>query len=353
MPVYSKKQIISFITQLLHPTSLVDTSYFPVSQTFWDRLVKFGSGHLVLPAIYGALKRKKLEHLPPTELLSFLEKIKDLNKKRNTDILEQINFLSNLFKSNKIEHVFLKGAALLISKTDYAMSERMIGDIDILVSERNLIDAQQILIQEGFSKVPFKEYEFSKTLVLNDKHLDELIHPNFIAAVELHRYLLDTNNSLISPSDVLKNKVKSKKNHWIPSNYHIWQHSILNWQHNDKGMALNYLAFRSVLDVLHTEPKNFMTILKTSPKSMRYFYSLLSLHYNGYETYNRIKKLFYRWQLESKFFFNAYRFIRNIVPFIVFVFLRTILFFKSRIYRKRVFKNPILFFQRIFRFWKV
>ena len=94
MPIYSKKQIIGFVSQLLHPTSSVDIYYFPVPQIFWDRLVQFGSGHLVLPAIYGALKRKKLEHVVPKELFSYLEEISELNKKRNNDILKQIYFLS-------------------------------------------------------------------------------------------------------------------------------------------------------------------------------------------------------------------------------------------------------------------
>ena len=351
MPIYNKKQIIGFVSQLLHPTSTVDIYYFPVPQIFWDRLVQFGSEHLVLPAIHGALKRKKLEHVVPKELFSYLEEISELNKKRNNDILKQIYFLSELFDDNNIEHVFLKGAALLIAKPNYAVSERMVGDIDILVSETNLIAAQQILIKEGFSEVTFKEFKFSKSLDVNDKHLDELIHPNFIAAVELHRHLLDSNNNLIKPEQVLKNKVKSKKGHWTPSGFHLWQHSILNWQYNDCGMTLNYLAFRSVLDVLHTEPKNVMQLLKTTPRAIRYFYSLLSLHYNNYKTYNQIKKLFYKWQIESRFFLKFYGFFKKIIPFLVFVFLRTVLFIRSRIYRNRVLNNPRLFVKKIVLVW--
>jgi hypothetical protein len=54
-----------FIAELLHPNAKVEFIYFPAPQIFWDRLIQLGSSQLVLPAIYGALKRKKLvDHAP-------------------------------------------------------------------------------------------------------------------------------------------------------------------------------------------------------------------------------------------------------------------------------------------------
>ena len=69
-----------FMAQLLHPTVVVDASYFPAPQIFWDRLVQLGSSQLVLPAIYGALKRKKLIGHAPKDLVSYLQEITDLNQ---------------------------------------------------------------------------------------------------------------------------------------------------------------------------------------------------------------------------------------------------------------------------------
>ena len=97
MPSYTSIYMHRFIAELLHPTAIVSSSYFPAPQIFWDRLVLLGSSQLVLPAIYGALKRKKLVDHPPIDLVSYLKEITDLNLKRNIAILKQIDFLSKIF----------------------------------------------------------------------------------------------------------------------------------------------------------------------------------------------------------------------------------------------------------------
>ena len=102
MSDFKKIQILSFIADLLHPDRVVKTSYFPAPKAFWERFVELGSSHLVLPAAYGAIKRKKLEKFVPRDLLFYLQEIMDLNCERNTEILKQINFLSQILKKHKI-----------------------------------------------------------------------------------------------------------------------------------------------------------------------------------------------------------------------------------------------------------
>lgn len=80
---YSKIYMHRFIAKLLHPNAKVSSSYFPAPQIFWNRLVQYGSSQLVLPAIHGALKRKKLVNHVPKDLVSYLQEITELNKKRN------------------------------------------------------------------------------------------------------------------------------------------------------------------------------------------------------------------------------------------------------------------------------
>jgi hypothetical protein len=118
--------MLRFMAQLLHPTAVVHASYFPAPQIFWDRLVQLGSSQLVLPAIYGALKRKKLQQYTPKDLVSYLQEITDLNYRRNSAILKQIAFLSEVFKQHQIEYVFLKGVAMIITKPYESKSERML-----------------------------------------------------------------------------------------------------------------------------------------------------------------------------------------------------------------------------------
>jgi hypothetical protein len=337
-----------FVAQLLHPSIRVDASCFPAPQIFWDRLVQLGSSQLVLPAIYSALERKKLINYAPKDLVSYLKEITDLNHERNTAILCQIDFLSKVFKKNNVDHVFLKGAAMLIAKPYSAKNDRMVGDIDILVSYKDLLRAQDILINEGFGLVSNK-FSFSKDAKYKDldKHLERIAHPNYIAAVELHRFLLDKKNYLILSNDVLKNKVMSKGGQWIPSKEHLWQHSILNWQYNDSGLFLNFLAFRPILDVLYIEPKDLTIKLKNATNAIKHFYSLLSIFYDNYKIYYPLKNLLYKFQLQSRIYFNLQLYIKNIISFIIFCLLRFNLFLKSKTYRQRIIGNKSLFIHTI------
>ena len=116
--------------------------------------------------------------------------------------------MTEIFNKHQIEHVFLKGAAMLITKPYDTLYERMVGDIDILVSEKDLLKAQQLLIDEGFDVVS-NEFSFTKDLDF-EKHLQRIVHPNFIAAVEIHRKPLDlTLKNPILCKDVLKEKSKN------------------------------------------------------------------------------------------------------------------------------------------------
>ena len=315
-------------------------------------MVQLGSSQLVLPAIYGALKRKKLIGHTPKDLVSYLQEITHLNQKRNTAILKQIAFLSEVFNRHQIEHVFLKGAALLITKPYDTMNERMVGDIDILVLEKDLFRAQQLLINEGFDAV-CNEFSFTKGVLFENhqKHLKRIAHPNYIAAVELHRHLLGDNNNLITPKDVLENKLQSPEGYSTPSKHHLWLHAILNWQYNDSGMTQNILAFRSVVDVLFLEPYNVIEKLKTAPKAVKHLYSLLSLYFDDYSVYCPLSKLIYKWQLSHKIFHKLFRLYAKLNALISIGLDRLFLLIRSKTYRQKVLFNPRLLIHRILNFW--
>lgn len=337
-----------FMAELLHPKYKVNISYFPAPQIFWDRLVQLASSQLVLPAVYGALRKKKLVEHAPTDLVSYLKEITDLNQKRNIAILKQIHFLSKLFNRNQIDYVFLKGAAILITEPYDTINERMVGDIDILVSEKDLMKAQHLLIDQGFKEVS-NEFSFTKGVFSENyhKHLKRISHPNYIAAVEIHRRLLQKENHLISPKDVLENKSRSKQGSWTPSVKHQWQHAILNWQYNDYGITRNDLSFRTLTDVFYLESNDLMTNLNTAPKSIKYFYSLISLYYGNYKTYYYQKKLLYKWKLKSAAFQKFHIFFVKFTRFTSFAFSRVILFLSLQVYRHRVLSKPKLIVQRV------
>ncbi len=358
MPTVNKENTLNFIGQLLHPkVSAANLShYFPANQKFWNSLVQTGSEHLVLPAIYGALKRKKLEPNIPRDLWSYLEKISTLNYKRNNEISKQITSLSEIFNKHQIEHVFLKGAAMLVKKYYDALVERMVGDIDILVAENDLLEAQKILLNFGYIDQSKIEKRLRPAVVASSirRHLSRMNHPNFIASVELHSRITDQNKYFYLPSkEVLKARQQTSEGFWIPSLNHLWQHAILNSQYNDKGYQFNWLILRSVVDVLYLEPKNINVVLNKQPKVIRHFYSMMSFFYLEYSTNDgKYKALFIKHIRRNSTIQKMRIFNAKLRLLSVKIFYRSILFFKSKEYRKNIFRDPKLLIRQIVNSWK-
>jgi hypothetical protein len=222
----------------------------------------------------------------------------------------------------------------------------MVGDIDVLVSEKDLSRAHQLLIDEGFDTVS-NEFSFTKELDF-EKHLQRIFHPNYIAAVEIHRKLLDlTLKNLISSVEVLNEKSLSSCGYYIPSKKILWQHAILNWQYNDSGIIRNAIAFRTMLDVLYLESKNDTKNLKNNFFAVKHFYSLISLFFNKYYAYYPLYKLLYKWQLN----YSLYNKLNNLYFRIHYLLNIGFLRLKSKAYRKRVFNNPKILVERIINFW--
>ena len=211
----------------------------------WDSIVIEGSKHLVLPAIYCRLRSKQLLHVLPKELESYLEEITAINRNRNTSILKQVHFIAKLLKEHQIDHVFLKGAALLASGCYEDNAERMVGDIDILVSKSQLTTAFELIKGSGYHKTIGFAYK-----TIGFRHLDRLIAPNELAAVELHNELLIENyRDLIDINKVLSSNTYLNEIA-IPSYYYLGTHQILAWQLNDRGHYYRAVNLKTLYDCI-------------------------------------------------------------------------------------------------------
>lgn len=232
----------------------------------WDAIVVEGSKHLVLPALYCRLKSKGLLHLLPDELSEYLEEITNINRNRNKAILAQVRWLSNLFNTHHINHVFLKGAAVLAMDLYEDMAERMIGDIDVLIDLKQLDKAYNVLLNENF--VPGAEALGSA--FFEHKHLPKLKTKDYISAVELHRKLFITykdrdltNKNILEQSQIINNIA-------VPSHRHLLKHNILNHQVEDKAFWYNFINYRSVYDtinIIRTNSNNTININNNIYKS--------------------------------------------------------------------------------------
>ena len=101
----------------------------------WETVVEVSTAHYVFPAMYCNLKRVGFLRYLPQELVNFMEHITNLNRDRNTQIIQQAQELNILLLANNISPIFLKGTGNLLEGLYEDIGERMVGDLDFLFSE--------------------------------------------------------------------------------------------------------------------------------------------------------------------------------------------------------------------------
>ena len=213
--------------------------------TDWDAVVIVASQHLMLPALYCQLKTKDLLHLIPEDLQLYLEEIAAINRGRNEVLLKEVHEISEILEKEQIDHVFIKGTALLASDVFEDPAERMIGDIDILVAQNQIHQAFDLLTKYGYTESLEREYESD-----TGRHLQRQVSPGKFGAIELHNeILLHTHQQLIDKEQVLKNK-KSINDIAVPSTEDSIRISVLALQINDRAHILGYLHFKTIYDCL-------------------------------------------------------------------------------------------------------
>ncbi len=115
----------------------------------WQEIVKFTTSHSIFPAFYDRLVRMKISHVPE-EILSHLKGMYLLNLKRNMFLEDELFKVLDYLKSCNIPAIALKGTALagLIYK-DIALRQAPC-DMDILVPEDKLEEAEKSLENLGY-----------------------------------------------------------------------------------------------------------------------------------------------------------------------------------------------------------
>ena len=304
----------------------------------WDNIVIEGSKHLVLPAIYCRLKSKGLLHLLPEELDTYLNEITSLNRSRNLSILKQIHALSTLFNEHKINHIFLKGAALIASGYYDDIAERMLGDIDILISEPDLDKAFTLLRAHGY-------YPIAQTLgsdFFEHRHLPRMKADEFICVVELHRKLLAsdrdkvlTNSNTLSAKQIINGVALLSKSH-------LARHTILNYQINDHGSVYNSISFRAAYDSIVLLEKLNNPILIEKDKKITAYFNVLAIFFEdvpkAYASTNFTTR-FYRFKLRNLKFYKFWNKTLKSYIYMNIVLKRIPMLLTNKAYRKALFRD--------------
>ena len=139
---------------------LVNILYRPASELLngvdinninFEKLITLASGHLMLPALFFNIQKKKAAYLFPEDFIAYIKNIYAINKARNEILLEEAKELSELLVENNIKHIFLKGTALLLSNVFEDIGERMIGDIDFIVQGKDEEKIKKVLEKNKYS----------------------------------------------------------------------------------------------------------------------------------------------------------------------------------------------------------
>ena len=211
-----------------------------------DKFIHLCSNHLVLPAIYLRLQNSKLIELFPNEYADHLKEIYQLNRKRNLEILQQIDEINTQLNKEKIEPVYLKGTANLMDNLYSDIGERMIGDIDFLVRENDYLKAAELIMNLGYQHQSTTDY------IINEaKHFPRLYKTDVPADIEIHRIPVNVQYSKQFTTEIIfqnKKAISKKENCYIQMNDHKVIHNFIHSQLSNYGYQYKYTSLRDLFD---------------------------------------------------------------------------------------------------------
>ena len=146
--------------------------------------------------------------------------------------------------ANNIRPIFLKGTGNLLEGLYEDVGERMVGDIDFLLSQKDYFKTIDVLKSDNYSK-PDNQLNYFTGF----RHYPKLVKPASIAAVEIHNEVTiekhrgEFNYKIINKDTQLINDFS------IMSFENQLSLSIISSQINDYGFELKNFSLRNAYDV--------------------------------------------------------------------------------------------------------
>ena len=214
----------------------------------WERFAWISSNYFVIPALYVQLKTFDLLKELPLELSEHFEYIYTLNYERNVDIKYQVLVVVKVLNNIGISPIFLKGTAHLFDNLYVDIAERMVGDIDFLVAEKDILPAAEALLNIGYyQKLPYLSEVLKKS-----KHYPRLLNDNVLAALEIHRQPVTSQNEAHFNYDIIfkeKKQLKIDGEAYVLSDHHQIIHNMMNTQLNDAALRTKDIFLRNSYDL--------------------------------------------------------------------------------------------------------
>ena len=252
----------------------------------WEAVVKLSTSHYVFSAIYCNFKRAAFLKYLPADLVAYMKHITNLNRDRNTQIIQQAQELNSLLLANNIRPIFLKGTGNLMAGLYEYIAERMVGDIDFIFSKEDYLKGIIVLRDNGY--LPQKTSNFKH---FPHRHYPRLTKKNKIGAVEVHSQLLNSKYDNEFNYSFVKKDIQITNGVAILSYANKLNLSIAASQINDNGHYYKTMALRNAYDV-------FLLSKKTNAKAAVNALDKLSHPLNCflaacYEVFNTVDSLEY------------------------------------------------------------
>ncbi|UAM98460.1 nucleotidyltransferase family protein [Polaribacter litorisediminis] len=271
----------------------------------WDTVVKVSTSHFIFPTLYCNLKKADFLDYLPQDLVDYMKRITDLNRHRNQQIISEAKEINTLLLAHNSTPIFLKGTGNLLEGLYEDIGERMVGDIDFIVSKNEYEKAIKIIQNNGY----FTNY---KTDYVHPqfKHYPRMRHKNYLSAIEIHKELLIEKYADEFNYNSIKKDYQTINGISFLSFKNQLCLSVFASQINDHGFLYKNISLRNAYDVFllskKTTTKNAFDDFKKLKKPLNCF--LASCHI----LFNEPKSIEFNDNLETKKYLEIFNmFLEN------------------------------------------
>ncbi|MGD9669430.1 MAG: nucleotidyltransferase family protein [Hyphomicrobiaceae bacterium] len=208
------------------------------------KLIKIASGHAVINLLAGATEDPEIANRLAPDFVAFLDLMQIRNGARNTAFTAQLQEIEAILRDAHIEAVALKGAAELICRTYPRATDRLLGDLDVLVPQGAIGDAVAALEASGYST-------HGAVASPDAIHAPRLWHEAHPAGVEIHHALSRGRGAeILDPAQILRAATATSDcSLRVPALADRLCHLIVHAQMNHGRYQSRFLFLRDVADL--------------------------------------------------------------------------------------------------------
>ena len=262
-----------FLVNILYRPESEILNGVDINNINFEKLITLASGHLMLPALFFNIQKKKASYLFPEDFIAYIKSIYAINKARNEILLDEAKELSELLVENNIKHIFLKGTALLLSNVFEDIGERMMCDIDLIIRHKDEEKIKKVLEKNNY----FNPRSDNLNEFFKPQHLPRLLHKNKIIGIEIHTELLPAlYRCIFNSKELIKDFKEEPKKNETPSTSFLFDHSIYGLQIDDRAFLTNHHSHRNIYDIYKLYYQNSL-VIKNSTKDIyiRHFFKTI------------------------------------------------------------------------------